>query len=240
MKTEYVYGMRNRGFSLGCQPMDGFVRREDCVGGYHDLLVYNRKLTEEEVRNYELDLVRETLYHTYKTIPIKDVKAGEIFSCGKFDVVKLDNAYGGCLCLAKNVMFKERFMDDNIWASRWDKSTLRNKLQSLADGIKEKLIPFDRCFTDDSFAEELHCVDLISMLNLDEYRKYKDTIPTCGESYWTITARCATVAFENLYTIEDWGAVGIEVGVVYHLGAKYGVRPLIVLKSDTLVTVEEE
>lgn len=53
---EFRYGMRLRGFSLGCQPMKGFHRREDDVTGkYHDILVYGRQLTEQEIRDYELD-----------------------------------------------------------------------------------------------------------------------------------------------------------------------------------------
>lgn len=57
----YKYGMRLRGFSIGCQPMDGLVERQDDPSGrYYDILVYNRKLTEQEVENYELDYLRET------------------------------------------------------------------------------------------------------------------------------------------------------------------------------------
>ena len=53
---EHKYGMRLRGFSIGCQPMDGLIRREDdIVGKYHDILVYDRPLTEGERINYELD-----------------------------------------------------------------------------------------------------------------------------------------------------------------------------------------
>lgn len=55
----YVYGMRLRGFSPGCQPMAGLVeRRDDPKGKYHDLLVYGRELTEKETRDYELDFVQ--------------------------------------------------------------------------------------------------------------------------------------------------------------------------------------
>lgn len=58
--TERKYGMRLRGFAPMCQPKEGFVRREDDPSGrYYDILVYNRKLTEKEVRNYELDPVNE-------------------------------------------------------------------------------------------------------------------------------------------------------------------------------------
>lgn len=55
----YVYGMRLRGFSPGCQPMTGLVeRRDDPKGEYHDLLVYDRKLTDKEMRDYELDFLQ--------------------------------------------------------------------------------------------------------------------------------------------------------------------------------------
>lgn len=52
----YMYGMRLRGFSLGCQPTDGLVKRmDDKTKLYYDILVYSRKLTDKEVRDYELD-----------------------------------------------------------------------------------------------------------------------------------------------------------------------------------------
>ena len=52
----YRYGMRLRGFSIGCQPRKGFVEREDdTTGRYYDILVYDRELTEQELADYELD-----------------------------------------------------------------------------------------------------------------------------------------------------------------------------------------
>ena len=59
--AEYKYGMRLRGFAPGCQPMDGLVEAQEgkCMGDsrmrYHNILLYNRKLTEDEIRDYELD-----------------------------------------------------------------------------------------------------------------------------------------------------------------------------------------
>ncbi len=57
---EYRYGMRLRGFSPGCQPMNGLLRREygedyGTMKWYYDILVYNRPLTDKELRDYELD-----------------------------------------------------------------------------------------------------------------------------------------------------------------------------------------
>lgn len=38
---KYVYGMRLRGFSLGCQPMDGFIERRDSLTeNFYDVIVY--------------------------------------------------------------------------------------------------------------------------------------------------------------------------------------------------------
>ena len=52
----YYYGMRLRGFSIGCQPMQGFIERQDDeTGKYHDVLVYDRQLTKKELEDYELD-----------------------------------------------------------------------------------------------------------------------------------------------------------------------------------------
>lgn len=52
---ECWYGMRLRGFSPGAQPLDGLIECMDGEGGYHNILVYNRELSEEEMRDYELD-----------------------------------------------------------------------------------------------------------------------------------------------------------------------------------------
>lgn len=60
MKKEYRYGMRLRGFSPGCQPMNGLIRREDDpFGEYWDILIYNRRLTDREVMDYELEEIKE-------------------------------------------------------------------------------------------------------------------------------------------------------------------------------------
>ena len=56
----YKYGMKYRGFSIGCQPMKGLDHREDdTTGKYHDILIYDRKLTNEEVRDYELVYIED-------------------------------------------------------------------------------------------------------------------------------------------------------------------------------------
>lgn len=55
---KYKYGMRARGFSIGCQPMDGLYERLDSNDKrWYDILVYTRELTEQEIRDYQLDYI---------------------------------------------------------------------------------------------------------------------------------------------------------------------------------------
>ena len=61
-KPVYLYGMRLRGFSPGCQPMTGFIERiDDVLQEYHDILVYERALSKQELRDYELDYIGERI-----------------------------------------------------------------------------------------------------------------------------------------------------------------------------------
>ena len=60
----YKYGMKLRGLFIDCQLMSGLMRgliwrEDDPTGRYHDVLVYDRQLTEQEMKNYELDYLGE-------------------------------------------------------------------------------------------------------------------------------------------------------------------------------------
>ena len=57
--TVYYYGMKYRGFSPGCQPMNGLVEHTKPKRGskFFDILVYDRILTEKEEKDYELEFI---------------------------------------------------------------------------------------------------------------------------------------------------------------------------------------
>ena len=68
----YVYGMRERKFGKGCQPMHGYEKKKDDPAGvYYDVLFYNRMLTAEEIENYELDFMG--LWIKGNIVPVADV-----------------------------------------------------------------------------------------------------------------------------------------------------------------------
>lgn len=54
---KYVYGMRLRPFSIGCQPSGVAEVSEDSSGRYWNILYYKRRLTDVEISDYELDYI---------------------------------------------------------------------------------------------------------------------------------------------------------------------------------------
>lgn len=165
---------------------------------------------------------------------IKDVKIGCKFKFGKIEFVKLDNAYDGCLCLATDVLFRDWF--DNNGKNDWATSTLRQKLtEVIGDYIDTSaLVPFDRDLTtDDGMIDYGHCTDTVSLLTCDEYRKYRKFIPNCGKWHWTITADSLIYSC-NVRGVISSGSLSLSGAY----GCYYWVRPLCVLKPDTIVEVQ--
>lgn len=164
---------------------------------------------------------------------IKDVKIGSKFKFGKIEFVKLDNTHSGCLCLATDILFKNRFNEDG--KNNWEISTLRQKLtEVIGDYIDTSaLVPFDRdLMTDDGMTDYGHCTDTISLLTCDEYRKYRKLIPNCGEWHWTITAE--SLKYPSYVRGVNSGG-SLSFSLAYY--GFHGVRPLCVLKPDTIVEV---
>lgn len=57
---KYIYGMKERPFSIGCQPSHDFYERiDDDSGKYWDLLIYEALLSADEMHNYELEFIGE-------------------------------------------------------------------------------------------------------------------------------------------------------------------------------------
>lgn len=174
---------------------------------------------------------------------IKDVEIGSKFKFGAIEFVKLDNVCCGSLCLTTDVLFEDCFDKDD--QNNWETSTLREKLMKVIEDYIDKsaLVPFDRDLTtDDGQLKYGSCTDVVSLLTCNEYRKYREFIPNCGKWYWTITADsikylCSIryITPDSIRYITPGGSLLSEHAFICY----GGVRPLCVLKSDTVVEVEE-
>lgn len=189
-------------------------------------------LSGVEIAVIALDLLKSRLFEN--KIPVADIEQGDMFKWGNNEYIKLDTLADGCLCLAKDVWFNSKFDDDT---NNWARSQLRGDIGIKANYFipdTDKLKLFDRdLLTDDGLIYYGYCTDSVSMLTCDEYRKYREYIPTTSERYWTITAS-TTRDCGVRYVDTDGSLDGSDA-----LFGSYGVRPLICLDKETLVEVEE-
>lgn len=189
-----------------------------------------------------------------ETVKIMDAKEGSVIKYGGIEWVVLarglhingDLHLNGVLVVAKECLFESAF-DSNKECNNWAKSPLRGSLNSFNEkgycacagltGIKfDDLIEFERDLTtDDGMTEYGTCKDYISLYTCDEYRRFRKLIPNCGKWHWTITG-------DSLEYSCNVRSVYSDGSLFYYdaRGGVGGVRPLCILKSDTLVEVNKE
>ena len=117
-------------------------------------------------------------------------KIGETFKLVGIEWKVLDITEQGVVCLAD--MQEDMRFDSNC--NDWKVSKLRKYLntefyQKLVTAIgEENIIEFERDLLSlDGQTEYGTCMDKVSLLNVDEYRKYRSLIPNTGDWWWTIT-----------------------------------------------------
>lgn len=122
----------------------------------------------------------------------KKLSIGDTFELVDLKWKILDITEQGYVCLADKLDDTRRFDDD---FNNWESSYLRNYLNTdfynkLVDEIGEgNIVSFERDLLSlDGQTEYGKCEDKVSLINVDEYRKYRSLIPNAEYWWWTITA----------------------------------------------------
>lgn len=115
---------------------------------------------------------------------------GKTFDKAGITWTVLDQVEGGYLCLAESIENK-RFADNT---NNYAESELRKYLngefcEKLAGEVGEaNILPMKRDLTAlDGLKEYGSCEDKVSLISLDEYRKYRETIPNADGWWWMVT-----------------------------------------------------
>ena len=146
----------------------------------------------------------------------------------------LDKTEKGYFAILNGFDGKERTFDSD--SNNWISSNLRNELNTsflkkITDEFGEDaVIEFDRDLLSlDGQTEYGHCKDRISLLTVDEYRKYRKFLPNMDKLWWLITP-WSTPANNYSTTI----TVVSTSGNVYrrYYGDSYGVRPACIFSSS--------
>lgn len=159
-------------------------------------------------------------------------KAGNQFELAGLKWKIIDVLDLGCMCLAE-ISESMRFDPDiNDWRTSELRQCLNNDfLRKLEKEIgEENIIEFERdLLSVDGQKEYEKCKDKVSMLTLDEYRKYRSLIPN-EEYYWWLLTPWSTP--HNGYY--KWMAVVVPSGnVVYGVCRNsFGVRPVCIFSPS--------
>lgn len=151
----------------------------------------------------------------------------------------LDITDKGYVCLADRMEESMQF-DSNC--NNWQASELRNYLNTkfygnLASVVgADNIIPFERdLWSLDGQKEYGTCEDKVSLISLDEYRKYRALIPNADYWWWTLTPDSTECNGDSRFV-----RVVCSSGDFYLRDFSYGfgVRPFCIFSSSIFESEE--
>lgn len=190
---------------------------------------------KKNLKYFEDELSRLNKEFTeFKKKHIGKPEIGKAIELAGMEWLILDKTEKGYFAILNGFDGKERTFDSS--SNNWISSKLRNELNTrflkkITDELGEDaVIEFDRDLLSlDGQTEYGHCKDKISILTVDEYRKYRKFLPNMGE-WWCLLTPWSTPANDYSTTI----TVVSPSGVISSLGysCANGVRPACIFSSS--------
>lgn len=170
----------------------------------------------------------------FKKEHIGKPEIGKAIELAGMEWLILDKTEKGYFAILNGFDGKERTFDSD--SNNWILSKLRNELNTrflkkITDEFGEDaVIELDRdLFSLDGQTEYGHCKDKISILTVDEYRKYRKFLPNMDKWWWLLTP-WSTPANGYSVTIAVVSPSGYVNDDVYDCA--YGVRPVCIFSSS--------
>lgn len=154
----------------------------------------------------------------------------------------LDKLEKGYLVISDEFYGKSREFDTDC--NNWDSSDLRQELNTeLRRKIEEAvgeggLLKFTRdLLSMDGQTEYGSCEDYVSLISVDEYRKYRKLLPNTGEWWWTLTPDSTKCNDDTSYirVVSPSGNFGSS-----NYNYCNGVRPVCIFSSSIFESYEED
>lgn len=190
------------------------------------------KMLQEQINELkgEISILKSNTKH--KKIPC-GLKIGDTFNLAGLNWKILDVNDKGYMCLADKL--KDNMVFDGE-SNNWRESSLREYLNNdfynrISDAIGEDdIILFKRDLLSlDGQTEYGECEDYVSLLTVDEYRRYRNLIPNTDEYWWWLISSWSTPC--NGY--KQWEAVVSSSGCIRNSSCNNydGVRPVCIFSS---------
>jgi hypothetical protein len=150
-------------------------------------------IMKKNLKYFEDELSRLSKEFTeFKKKHIGKPEIGKAIELAGMEWLILDKTEKGYFAILNGFDGKERTFDSD--SNNWILSKLRNELNTrflkkITDEFGEDaVIEFDRDLLSlDGQTEYGHCEDKISLLTVDEYRKYRKLLPNMPKWWWLIT-----------------------------------------------------
>ena len=170
----------------------------------------------------------------YKKQHMKKPEIGKTVEIAGMEWMILDKTEKGYFAVLNGFDGKERVFDSD--SNNWISSKLREELNTkflkkIVDELGEDaVIEFDRDLLSlDGQTEYGHYKDKISLLTVDEYRKYRKLLPNMPKWWWLITP-WSTSANDYNSTLTVVSPSGYILSSGYN--CSYGVRPVCIFSSS--------
>ena len=190
------------------------------------------KVLQEQINDLRNEIA--VLKATSKSINLLEgLGIGDTFELADTTWKILDITSAGYICLADSI--EERQFDSD--SSNWENSNLRDYLneeflEKIAAEIGlENIVPFERDLLSlDGQTEYGKCEDKVSLLTVDEYRKYRSLIPNTKDYWWWLVSPWSTPCNDYYMSVAVVSAAGnFSYRDCY---SYYGVRPVCIFSSS--------
>lgn len=191
-----------------------------------------KRTIEERLKNIESEI--ETIKREITGKKFFGKRIGDTFDLIGVQWKVLDITGDGYVCMAMEPVREGEEFDAS--GNNWENSKLRSKLhEKILPKIKnevgnEGVIKFKRDLISlDGLTEYGDCMDEISLISVDEYRKYRKLIPNSGREWWWTITPWSTAGNND----KAWVAVVSPPGNVSfnNYGNCFGVRPFCIFSS---------
>ena len=198
------------------------------------------KILQEQINDLRNEIAILKAEKKVNKMPI-GLRIGDTFELAGLTWKILDITDKGYMCLADNL---EDTMQFDSEFNDWVKSQLRECLntgfiEEIAGEIgEENIISFNRNLLSlDGQVEYGECEDKVSLLTVDEYRKYRSLIPNTDDYWWWLVTPWSTPCNDykaSAAVVSPSGDVGGR-----NCGSSSGVRPFCIFSSSIFESEDE-
>lgn len=190
------------------------------------------RVLQEQINDLRNEIA--VLKATSKSINLPEgLGIGDTFELADTTWKILDITSAGYICLADSIEDMKFDSDSNNWENSGLRSYLNGEFfeKMTAEIGLENIVPFERNLLSlDGQTEYGKCEDKVSLLAVDEYRKYRSLIPNTKDYWWWLVSPWSTPCNDYKKSVSVVSSAGnFNCNGCYGIN---GVRPVCIFSSS--------